>query len=175
MTNTAYSIVDGPNYHKLFDSMVNGVTVFFKGFSDDTHRQCLFTVRITKLGIPLPGRNKPTWNITGIIIKKNGYDPIEFKKCTAYFYSHSRQGRFYEREEIEKYSYRYFDNLDDNKIREIIKSCRDDFPYELRSLEKYAETLTPRERLILEAMHTASLLNACSGVKIQHEIDTMLR
>ena len=171
MTTTMYSIQSGPCRDDLLDSLLNGRTVWFKGFAtDDTNHPSLFVVRVTNLGLKI--ENEAAWVIQGLIVTKNGKSPGVYKKCKAGFDAHKRRGTFPEVELHERNSYEYFKNLDDSVIRAIIQQSKASMPKDIKHLEAYSRTLEPRERLILEAMHITALEHACIGVEIYHKLSS---
>jgi hypothetical protein len=171
MTTTYYKINTGPGRDDLLDSLVNGKTVWFKAFDSNTNHPSMFVVRVTKLG--LKPENKTSWTIDGVIVTKNGKNPGIYKKCKVSFDSHDRCGSFFEVEQHKQNSYEYFKELDDSAIRAIIRDSKNSIPKGLKKLDEYGQTLDPRERLILEAMHITTLDKACMGVQIFHQLSAL--
>lgn len=171
MTNKCYTITSGPGRDDLLAGLSNQKILWFKGFADDTKQPHMFKVRVTNLGLPIQTRERLSWSLKGCITEKNGKPPTEFERCWAYFDSHERQGRFYEEEIVKPYTYEHLVRLDDNAIRVIVARFKKYLPGEIRRLDEYSRALAPRERLILEALHTKALSDACVGVEIAHQFE----
>jgi hypothetical protein len=164
----------GPSRDDLLLSLTGRKIIWFRGF-DDKNQPHMFKACVIKLGLPIQESGRLVWTLEGIITEKDGGRPVgEFKNCRAFFDTHSRQGTFREEDRVQEYSYEYFQKLSSPEIQKEIDTLKASLPKELRELDEYAATLSPRERLIVEAMHAHKLSNACLGVKIWHELDCEL-
>ena len=169
-----YKLVNGPSRHDLLLGLTERKTLTFRGI-DDGGRAHLFKVCIINLGLPIQDHDRFAWELRGFIIEKDGDNLREHGKCRAHFDSQVRRGYFSEEDLIRPYSHEYFERLSDAEIRNEIAELRKGLPEDLRELDEYMKTVNPRERLILEAIHTWNLSHACLGVKIGHQLDLAIR
>jgi hypothetical protein len=169
----SYKLVDGPGKRDLILGLSEGKPLFFRGIEEETGHSDLFKVRVKLLKL---SEKQPltAWAMDGRIIEKNGNRPEEPKKCSVMFYPQKRHGHFNEEDLVEEYSAEHLWNLPEDELRRIIEKFEASIPKRLKRLDEYSAKFSPRDQLIIKAMHLHGLDDACLKPEIHHWLTSSL-
>lgn len=178
MKMNTYQLIGGPNRDALIQALTQHQIVYFRCKEEKTGKNHRFDVRITGLGLieTEVGAKDAQWTTRGLIVSKDGgphqKDHLEYR---SNYFPAMRSGMFYELPDIEEGSYEYFDAMSESGLADYIRATKLIIPKELSYLERYSKKLDPRERLILEAIHTHQLRKACLPSEITHRLGRVVK
>lgn len=171
---TSYKLFQGPSRKELLWAIDDKLTLRFRGRDEFGHSH-LFEVFVTGIDLVDTGQDNGLWRARGIIVTKDGQRLNKSGGYRARYNSRRREGEFEEIVGPEEYSLEYFQRMDDAQLALEIKETRERIPKEIDELQAFTNDLGDHDRLVMLALHTHLLSEACVVPMVDCELDNILK